>query len=78
MSNQEQQQSPYAGRQLNADAKVEYKTVFNEQIGQLDDEVSALLNDGWQPAAPQYYAEKKGWFVQSMVKVPRQMMPQPR
>jgi len=58
--------------------EVEYRTVFNEQIGQLDDEVSALLNDGWQPAGPQYYAEKKGWFVQSMVKVPRQMMPQPR
>ena len=74
MSNQEQQ-NPYVGRQLNADAKVEYKTVFNEQIGQLDDEVSTLLNEGWQPAAPQYYVEKKGWFVQSMVKVPRQMMP---
>lgn len=54
--------------------KVEYKTVFNEQIGQLDDEISTLLNDGWQPAGPQYYVEKKGWFVQPMVHVPRPMM----
>lgn len=70
----EQTQSPYAGRKLNAD-QVQYKTLFNEFIGQLDSEVSEALNDGWQPAGPQYKADVT--FYQPMIKVPRQMM-QPR
>ncbi len=33
---------------------IEYKTLFNVNVGQLDDEVMEYLNDGWMPHGPQY------------------------
>ena len=78
INNMSEQNNPYvkAIDAKNDIPQVEYKTVFSEFIGQLDDEVTAALNDGWQPAGPQYKADVK--FYQPMVRVPRQMMPQPR
>jgi len=59
-----------------SDNKFEYKTLFNKHVGQLDDEVGEYLNSGWMPHGPQYYVE--GCFYQAIIKVPPQMMMQPR
>ena len=67
----EQNNHPYARMSEN---KIEYKTLFNEFVGQLDNEVSEALNDGWQPAGPQYKSDVT--FYQPMIKIPRPMMPQ--
>jgi hypothetical protein len=56
--------------------KIEYKTLFNKHVGQLDDEVVGYLNSGWMPHGPQYYAD--GQFYQAVLRVPQQMMMQPR
>lgn len=71
MSNQEQQQSvsPYARMSEN---KIEYKTLFSQHVGQLDDEVTEYLNDGWMPHGPQYSVGSN--FYQAVIKVPQQMM----
>ena len=70
MSNQEQQTtSPYSRMSEN---KIEYKTLFNGHVGQLDEEVTTYLNDGWMPHGPQYKVDM--YFYQAVVKVPRQMM----
>ena len=58
--------------------KVEYKTLFDKFSGTLDVMVTEHLNDGWQPAGPQYYTTDQGWFVQPLIRVPRAMMPQVR
>lgn len=55
--------------------KIEYKTLFNKHVGQLDDEVMRYLNNGWMPHGPQYSVD--GMFYQALLRVPQQMM-QPR
>lgn len=76
----EQQNNPYvkAIDGKNDVPQIEYKTLFNEFTGGLDVEVSEHLNEGWQPAGPQFYAGNKNWFVQPLIRVPRAMMPQVR
>jgi len=71
MSNQEQQQSvsPYARMSEN---KIEYKTLFSQHVGQLDDEVTEYLNNGWMPHGQQYSVDSN--FYQAVIKVPQQMM----
>ena len=71
MSNQDKNISPYSKMMP---SRIEYKTLFNKQVGQLDDEVNEHLNEGWQPAGPQYYTTDQGWFVQPLIRVPQQMM----
>ena len=52
--------------------RVEYKTLFNEFIGQLDNDVEEHLNEGWMPHDPQYSVGGK--FYQALLRVPQQMM----
>jgi len=54
----------------NVQPKIEYKTLFNKHVGQLDDEVGGYLNSGWMPHGPQYHVE--GCFYQTVIKVPQQ------
>jgi len=61
---------------LKDENKIEYKTLFNQHVGQLDDEVTEHLNNGWMPHGQQYNAG--GLFYQTVLRVPRQMMQQPR
>ena len=68
MDNQEQQSMEWVATQ----PKIEYKTIFNEFIGQLDNEVEEHLNNGWMPHGPQYAVDKK--FYQALLRVPQQMM----
>ena len=70
MSNQDKNVSPYS----KMIPRVEYKTLFNKHVGQLDDEINEYLNDGWQPAGPQYYIDKNDCFYQPLIRVPQQMM----
>jgi len=72
MSNQEQTNNPYVDKIT--EAQVEYKTFANDSLAALDFDVTRALNDGYQPAGPQYQASN-GYYVQPMVRVPR--MPQP-
>ena len=53
--------------------KIEYKTLFDKHVGQLDDEVMKYLNEGWMPHGPQYNAG--GMFYQAVLRVPQQFMP---
>lgn len=70
MNSKEQQlTSPYARM---SDNKIEYKTLFDEHVGQLDVEVTTHLNDGWMPHGPQYKVDI--YFYQAVIKVPQQMM----
>jgi hypothetical protein len=70
MSNQEQN-NPYAGRQLNTD-KVVHKTLVGENLETLDELISEALNDGCQPAGPIFQLQN-GHFAMPTVKVPRSM-----
>ena len=54
--------------------KIEYKTLFDKHVGQLDDEVMKYLNSGWMPHGPQYNVD--GTFYQAVLRVPQQFMPQ--
>ena len=79
MSNQEQN-NPYVNaiEAKNEQPRLEYKTFYGETIGEIDNRVSDALNDGWQPAGPQYQctaAKNNGWYLQPMIRVPMQMMP---
>ena len=80
MSNQEQN-NPYV-RNIEAknepQPRLEYKTFYGTALGELDNLVSDALNNGWQPAGPQYQSTAgatNGWYLQPMILVPRQMMP---
>ena len=73
MSNQEQQ-SPYAGRQLTTD-KIVHKTLVGTTLEELDELISEALNNGCQPAGPLMQLQD-GTFAIPTVKVPRSMMPQ--
>ena len=67
----EQQQDNQVPSWASKQPKLEFKTLFNERIGQLDDEVTEYMNNGWQPAGPQYKADVT--FYQPMILVPRPM-----
>ena len=69
MDNQEQQSMEWVNKQ----PKIEYKTLCNEFIGQLDMEVEEYLNNGWMPHGPQYSVNNK--FYQPLLRVPQQMIP---
>jgi hypothetical protein len=68
MSNQEQQH-PYAGRQLNTD-KIVHKTLTAATLGEIDTLMSDALNEGWQPTGPLMQLQD-GTFAVTTVKVPR-------
>jgi len=54
---------------------IEYKTLFDTHLGQLDDAVMEHLNSGWMPHGPQYYSVKDEWYVQPLLRLPKSMMP---
>ena len=73
----EQSNNPYVDAikgKNNMNFKVEYKTLFNSSVGQLDDEVMEYLNSGWMPHGPQYYSVKDEWYVQPVLRIPSSMM----
>ena len=77
MSNQEQTNNSDVLRAAEQ-PRVEYKTFYGTALGELDNLVSDALNDGWQPAGPQYQSTAgatNGWYLQPMILVPRLMMP---
>ena len=71
MSNQEQKQNPYAGRQLTTD-KIVHKTLTAATLGEIDTLMSDALNEGWQPTGPLMQLQD-GTFAVTTVKVPRPM-----
>lgn len=76
MSNQEQN-NPYVRNieAKNEQPQLEYKTFSNDSLAALDLEVTQALNEGWQPAGPQYQSTGGRFYLQPMILVPRQMMP---
>ena len=48
---------------------IQYKTVMNDNIDELDVEVSNLLNDGWMMHGPQYQNHAQT-YMQPLIKIP--------
>jgi hypothetical protein len=48
--------------------KIEYKTLFDKHIGQLDDEIMNYMNKGWMLHGSQYNIN--GIFYQVLIRVP--------
>ena len=48
---------------------IQYKTVMNDNIDELDVEVSNLLNDGWMMHGPQYQNHAQT-YIQPLIKIP--------
>ena len=71
MSNQEQKQNPYVGRQLTTD-KIVHKTLTAATLDELDTLMSNVLNEGWQPTGPLVQLQD-GTFAVPTVKLPRPM-----
>lgn len=71
-NNMSEQNNPYVEKI--SETKVEYKSFNNNTVAGLDFDVTEALNEGWQPAGPQYQAQS-GFYIQPMVRVPRAMMP---
>ena len=68
----EQANNPYVEKI--SETKLEYKSFNNNTIAGLDFDVTEALNEGWQPAGPQYQAQSE-FYIQPMIRVPRAMMP---